>query len=133
MSKNEDFELDKELDKQVFDKLGWKDTHAYWVMDDGQPYLAYGERMNGLWMPHYDTDYLLRKLGDVGFMDGPSVGLHLRYDLIPGKDYQWIAYFPGYGYKYGGVEDIYADTPCKALKKLALALLDKGYVKREGE
>lgn len=104
-----------DLCKELYELSGWKGTHCYWVMDDGTPYLAYGERMNGLSLSAYDLGYLLKKLHELPF----SVALNNQYN---GK---WNAY-----YQLGAlIEPQEADTPEDAACKLAIELFKQGVLK----
>jgi hypothetical protein len=108
-----------ELCKEVYKRTKWNDNSLkHEIYEDYRPDLDIS-------VPIYTSDYLLEKLNGFGFMDGPSEGINLKPHNNHG--WGWLAYIPGYAYRYGGDENVgFADTPLKAILKLVLALDKEG-------
>ena len=106
-----------ELCKAVWDKTGWQDgiTHIYDRYDNnGEPFV-----------PAYTSDYLLEKLPSWYFdtdIEETMILALMPHMLVTDK---WIARYETPEHRGSEFEAI-ADTPLKALLKLALALHEAG-------
>ena len=114
------------LCKTVYEQTGWRGTQSeYETYFNTHNELSY---FGDFQAPLYTSDYLLKKLEVVGYVDGPSKGVELMMDHHNG--WGWLAHIPEYYYKYGGDKWVgFSDTPLKALLKLTIALHKAGELK----
>lgn len=123
------------LCRSVYKATGWTGTNQvigiyYQISEVDVKYGIFDrseKRKEPVDTPLYTSDYLLEKLQEVGFNDGPSQGLVLEYVHKGHGIWGWRCHFPGYYYKYGNDEWIGFDPiVLKALLKLCLALHKEG-------
>lgn len=116
-----------ELCKELYELSGktWKDTIARWYVDGGN--FVTTDKLNGLWLPAYDSGYLLRKL--------PTDTNHRWYIQKWGDDKTKSSYAATYQELTSSSLDeqliFEADTPEDAAVKLAIELFKQGVLTKE--